>query len=72
MTTSPTALQKRPDETGHEYVRRNKDALAQILHHGSTLDVRAYAFALLNHYGTERDIEEVKRELDALQRGDLP
>lgn len=49
---------------GRRYVRENHRDLATILHHGASVDVRAYAFAVLNRYGDERDVEEIKRELD--------
>lgn len=54
-------------ERGRRYVRENHDDLATILRHGTSIDVRSYAFAVLNRYSDERDIEEIKRELDKLQ-----
>lgn len=54
-------------ERGRRYVRENHDDLATILRHGTSIDVRSYAFAVLNRYSNERDIEEIKRELDKLQ-----
>ena len=52
-------------ESVREYVEENHDSLARILRHGSE-ETRAYAYALLRRGGTERDIEQVKRELDEL------
>lgn len=46
-----------------KYVEENRETLARILRHGNE-EARAYALALLLRGGTERDVEQVKRELD--------
>ncbi|WP_336361816.1 hypothetical protein [Haladaptatus sp. ZSTT2] len=58
-------------ERGRAYVRENKDDLVHILRHGSNVDVRAYAYAVLKRYGSKRDFEEVRRELDRVEEVEL-
>ena len=60
-------LELRDGEGGREYVKRNRDKIAEILKHGGDSLTRAYAYALLLEYGDDYDVEEVKRELDYLK-----
>lgn len=60
-------LELRDGESGREYVKRNRDTIAEILKHGGDTLTRAYAYALLLEYGDDYDVEEVKRELDYLK-----
>jgi hypothetical protein len=61
------SLDLRDGESGREYVKRNRDTIAEILKHGGDRLTRAYAYALLLEYGDDYDIEQVKRELDYLK-----
>ncbi|ELZ92647.1 hypothetical protein [Haloferax sulfurifontis] len=58
------------EPTGREYVRHHKDDLVKILRHGSNPEIRAYAYAILLRYGTERDIEEIRREFETVIGGE--
>ena len=49
-----------------EYVRENRELLAEILRHGDDPYVRACALVLLKEAGSERDVEAVKQEVDKL------
>ena len=49
-----------------EYVRQNRNFLAQVFRHGNT-EARAYALALLANGGTTDDLEQVLQELDKLR-----
>lgn len=53
-------------ESPREYVKKNRDQIAQILRHGGDTLTRAYAYALLAKYGDDYDVEKVKQELDDL------
>ncbi len=47
-----------------EYVRENRDMLVEVLRYGQDPYTRACALVVLTHGGTERDIEEIKREVE--------
>lgn len=46
------------------YVRENRETLVHIIKHGTDPFVRALAMAALVEFGTEPDLEKVRRELD--------
>lgn len=56
---------KESDE-GMDWVRENRDLLAEVLRHGDDPYARACALVLLKEVGTERDIDAVKREVEDL------
>lgn len=47
-----------------EYVRRNRDTLIDVVVHGSDKFARALALAALFKYGDERDVDQLRREVD--------
>jgi len=47
-----------------DYVRENRNVIADVLRHSQDPYARACALALLKHGGTERDAELVKREVE--------
>jgi len=49
-----------------EYVRENRDVIADVLRHSQDPYARACALALLKLAGTERDAEMVKQEVEEL------
>ena len=46
------------------YVRENRDRLIKIFKHGSDDFVRAFALAAIVEYGSEPDLEMLRRDLD--------
>lgn len=46
------------------YVQENREKLVRIIKHGTDPFVRALAMAILVEYGTDPDIEKVRREFD--------
>ena len=53
-------------ESTRRYVRENREALEYILRHGSSLELRAYAGALLMQGLSDPEIDQV---IEELQRG---
>lgn len=47
-----------------EYVRRNRKTLIEVVVNGSDKFTRALALAALYEYGDDRDIEDLRREID--------
>lgn len=52
------------DDEIREYVRENRELLADVLRHSEDAYARACALVLLKHGGTERDAEVVKDEVE--------
>lgn len=49
-----------------EYVRENRDVIANVLRHSQDPYARGCALALLMHGGTSRDVESVKQEVEEI------
>lgn len=47
-----------------QYVDENRDLLVDVLRHGDDPYARACALILLKEGGSERDVEEIKREIE--------
>jgi len=55
-------------ETPDEYVRENREILIKVIKHGSDQFVRSLALAALVEYGGKPDREQLKREIDRMER----
>lgn len=48
----------------YEYVQENREQLKRIVRHGSDEFTRALALQFLVEYGGERDLKQIKREVE--------
>ena len=51
-----------------EYVRENCETLVEVIKHGTDPFVRALALAALVEFGSDPEIERVRRELDRAEK----
>lgn len=56
-----------PSETTRSYVEDNHDLIADVLRYSQDSYARACALALLANGGTERDLNEIKADLDLVE-----
>jgi len=52
-------------ESTRKYARENRDQLEYILRHGSSIEIRAYAAALLIRGLSDPELDQVVEELEA-------
>lgn len=52
----------------NEYVRENREELATIIKHGNDDWVRALALAAIVEYGSDPDLEAVRRDIDRAEK----
>lgn len=55
-------------ENPERYVRENRDRLRRVLRHSNDQMARAWAWALLDKYGEEPEIHDLKREFEAAEK----
>lgn len=51
-----------------EYVRENRERIVRVIRHSDDPFARACAWVLLDRYTPDRDLEELREELDAVVR----
>ena len=51
-----------------EYVRKNRERIVGVIRHSDDPFARACAWVLLDRYTPDRDLEELREELDAVVR----
>ena len=56
-----------PDEDVREFVRENRELIADVLRYSRNSYARACAFVLLKHGGTERDVDAIEADLETLR-----
>ncbi|WP_158854957.1 hypothetical protein [Halorhabdus sp. CUG00001] len=67
-TSRPPDNQFTDYDTPDEYVRANRETLIEVIKHGSTDWVRALALAAFVEYGGEPDREQLRREIERMNR----
>ena len=55
------------DKDVREFVRRNRDLIADVLQYSQDPYSRACAFVLLKHGGTERDVDAIVEDLETVR-----
>lgn len=56
-------MMKSYDGNPQEFVQENREVLIRLLKHGDDVFVRALALAAIIEFGTDPDLEDVKREI---------
>lgn len=66
--SGPAGDQSTNYDTPDEYVRENRETLIEVIKHGSSEWVRALALAAFVEYGGEPDQEQLRREIERMNR----
>ena len=58
-----------PTESTRRFVKDNRDLITDVLRYSQDAYARACALVLLQHGGTERDLEAIQSDLESIEDG---